>query len=176
MVPRTGGYAYDVGVWDLSIVQGPVSVAPCQTLALRFATFASLQQGSRGEAAEASHQAAFGAFVQAMLGDLLYLLQDSLDRLASIKVPTKPCTVTENAPDTVAHTSRGRNVAAADRCQMSVLRHFQPQHVDCANRPIRYLHIACLRAAGLLGSFCCAVPAGALPVPVSDSYIGLNRA
>jgi hypothetical protein len=28
MVPRTGGYAYDVGVWDLSIVQGPFSVAP----------------------------------------------------------------------------------------------------------------------------------------------------
>ena len=24
------GYAYDVGVWDLSIVQGPFSVAPCQ--------------------------------------------------------------------------------------------------------------------------------------------------
>jgi hypothetical protein len=39
MVPRTGGYAYDVGVWDLSIVQGPFSVAPCRTL---FATFASL--------------------------------------------------------------------------------------------------------------------------------------
>jgi hypothetical protein len=31
MVPRTGGYTYDVGVWDLSIVQGPFSVAPCQT-------------------------------------------------------------------------------------------------------------------------------------------------
>jgi hypothetical protein len=27
-VPRTGGYAYDVGVWGLSIVQGPFSVAP----------------------------------------------------------------------------------------------------------------------------------------------------
>jgi hypothetical protein len=39
MVPRTGGYAYDVGVWDLSIVQGPFSVAPCQTLESRFATF-----------------------------------------------------------------------------------------------------------------------------------------
>jgi hypothetical protein len=33
MVPRTEGYARDVGVWDLSIVQGPFSVAPCQTLA-----------------------------------------------------------------------------------------------------------------------------------------------
>jgi hypothetical protein len=41
-VPRTGVYAYDVGVWDSSIVQGPFSVAPCQTLMLRFATFASL--------------------------------------------------------------------------------------------------------------------------------------
>ena len=39
MVALTGGYAYTVGVWDLSIVQGPFSVAPCQTLALRFATF-----------------------------------------------------------------------------------------------------------------------------------------
>jgi hypothetical protein len=44
-VPRTGGYAYDVGVWDLSIVQGPVSVAPSQTLALRFATVSSLHVG-----------------------------------------------------------------------------------------------------------------------------------
>jgi hypothetical protein len=33
MVPRTGGYTYDVGVWDWSIVHGPFSVAPCQTLA-----------------------------------------------------------------------------------------------------------------------------------------------
>jgi hypothetical protein len=31
IVARTGGYTYDVGVWDLSIVQGPFSVAPCQT-------------------------------------------------------------------------------------------------------------------------------------------------
>jgi hypothetical protein len=28
MVPRTESYAYAVGVWDLSIVQGPFSVAP----------------------------------------------------------------------------------------------------------------------------------------------------
>jgi hypothetical protein len=27
MVPRTGSYAYDVGIWELSIVQGPFSVA-----------------------------------------------------------------------------------------------------------------------------------------------------
>jgi hypothetical protein len=31
-VPGTGGYTYDVGVWDLFIIQGPFSVAPCQTL------------------------------------------------------------------------------------------------------------------------------------------------
>jgi hypothetical protein len=40
MVLRTGGYA--AKVWDLSIVQGPFSVAPCPTLTSRFATFASL--------------------------------------------------------------------------------------------------------------------------------------
>ena len=42
MVPRTEGYAYDVGVWGLSIVQGPFSVAPCPTLTLRCATSSSL--------------------------------------------------------------------------------------------------------------------------------------
>jgi hypothetical protein len=32
-------YTHAANVWDLSIVQGPLfSVAPCQTLALRFAT------------------------------------------------------------------------------------------------------------------------------------------
>jgi hypothetical protein len=34
---HAGGYAYDVWIWDLSIIQGPFSVAPCQTLALQFA-------------------------------------------------------------------------------------------------------------------------------------------
>ena len=42
MVARTQGYTYDAHVWDLSIVQGPFSVAPCQTLIVRFVTFASL--------------------------------------------------------------------------------------------------------------------------------------
>jgi hypothetical protein len=44
MVLRTGGCAYDVGVWAVCRVQGALSVAPCQTLEpeLRFATFASL--------------------------------------------------------------------------------------------------------------------------------------
>jgi hypothetical protein len=32
MVPRTGSYAHDVAIWDSSIVQGPISVAPRQTL------------------------------------------------------------------------------------------------------------------------------------------------
>jgi hypothetical protein len=45
MVLRTGGYAYDVGVWDLSVIQGPFPAAPCQTLTLRFATCASLHLG-----------------------------------------------------------------------------------------------------------------------------------
>ena len=34
-VPRTGVYAYDVGVWDLSIIQGILCAAPCQTLGFR---------------------------------------------------------------------------------------------------------------------------------------------
>jgi hypothetical protein len=33
IVPRTEGYAYDVGVWELFIVQGPFIVAPCHTFA-----------------------------------------------------------------------------------------------------------------------------------------------
>jgi hypothetical protein len=41
-VARTEGYTYASKVWALSIVQGPFSVAPCQTLTSRFATFPSL--------------------------------------------------------------------------------------------------------------------------------------
>jgi hypothetical protein len=47
MVARTGGYTRDVGVWDFSIVQGPFSVAPCQTLAVRFATAQPTGRGAR---------------------------------------------------------------------------------------------------------------------------------
>jgi hypothetical protein len=36
------------GVLDLSIIQGPFSVAPCQTLISRFATFSSLYGLSEG--------------------------------------------------------------------------------------------------------------------------------
>jgi hypothetical protein len=59
-VARTEGYtyaAYAAKVWDLSIVQGPVSVAPCQSV--RFATFASLYdpvaRHSAGAAAPSNH-------------------------------------------------------------------------------------------------------------------------
>jgi hypothetical protein len=48
--PIPVGYACDVGVWGLSIVQGPFSVAPCQTLALRFATFPSPYHDGRSPA------------------------------------------------------------------------------------------------------------------------------
>jgi hypothetical protein len=37
VVARTQGYTYAAQVWDLSIVQGPFSVAPYQTLIVRFA-------------------------------------------------------------------------------------------------------------------------------------------
>jgi hypothetical protein len=36
---RTEGYTHDANVWDLSIVQGPFSVAPCQTLRVTIRNF-----------------------------------------------------------------------------------------------------------------------------------------
>jgi hypothetical protein len=39
IVARTEGYTHAAKVWDLSIVQGPFSVAPCQTLIVRFVNF-----------------------------------------------------------------------------------------------------------------------------------------
>ena len=50
MVARTEGSTCSTQVWDLSIVQGPFSVAPCQTLDLRFVTFASLCAASHNSA------------------------------------------------------------------------------------------------------------------------------
>jgi hypothetical protein len=41
-VGRAGSYANDAKVWNLSLVQGPFSVAPCQTLNVHFATLPSL--------------------------------------------------------------------------------------------------------------------------------------
>jgi hypothetical protein len=32
IVARTEGYTYAVKVWELCLVHGPISVAPCQTL------------------------------------------------------------------------------------------------------------------------------------------------
>jgi hypothetical protein len=42
IVARTHMYTYTARVWDLSIVQGPFSVALCRTFAVRLATFATL--------------------------------------------------------------------------------------------------------------------------------------
>ena len=42
MVPRIEGYAYDVGVWDLSIIQGPFSIARAKPQRYDSQTFASL--------------------------------------------------------------------------------------------------------------------------------------
>ena len=39
IVARTDGYTYAAKVWDLSLVQGPVSVAPCQTLNITIGNF-----------------------------------------------------------------------------------------------------------------------------------------
>jgi hypothetical protein len=42
MVSCYGGYTYAAKVWDSPIVQGPLSVAPRQTVEVTIATFASL--------------------------------------------------------------------------------------------------------------------------------------
>jgi hypothetical protein len=39
IVARTHMYTYDAKVWDWFIVQGPVSVAPCQTLIVTIRNF-----------------------------------------------------------------------------------------------------------------------------------------
>jgi hypothetical protein len=39
IVARTHLYTYATHLWELCLVQGPFSAAPCQTLTLRFATF-----------------------------------------------------------------------------------------------------------------------------------------
>jgi hypothetical protein len=41
-VAYTHVYTYAAKVWEMCLVQGPFSVARCQTLPLRFATLASL--------------------------------------------------------------------------------------------------------------------------------------
>jgi hypothetical protein len=42
VVARTHMYTYDARVWDLSIVQGPFSVAPCKAPCVTIATRAAL--------------------------------------------------------------------------------------------------------------------------------------
>jgi hypothetical protein len=44
IVARAHMYTYAAKVWDLSVVQGPFSVAPCQALPLRCATCAQLNR------------------------------------------------------------------------------------------------------------------------------------
>jgi hypothetical protein len=88
MVPRTGGYTYDVGVWDLSIIQGPFSVAPCQILTLRFATFSSRSRAPvegvvRGRLAELHDKSIPGGSLDTMV--------DSLDGNASAMKAALSC-------------------------------------------------------------------------------------
>jgi hypothetical protein len=56
IVARTEGYTCAANVWDLSLVQGPFSVAPCETLALRFAFFPSLYVPQRAPPKLSSHR------------------------------------------------------------------------------------------------------------------------
>jgi hypothetical protein len=46
IVARTEDYTHAAKSWALCLVQGPFSVAPCQTLPLRFATVSSLNAGA----------------------------------------------------------------------------------------------------------------------------------
>ena len=46
IVARTEGYTHDAEVWDLPIVQGPVSAAPCQSLKFRFANVCIAERSS----------------------------------------------------------------------------------------------------------------------------------
>jgi hypothetical protein len=48
-VARTEGYTYAAKVWAMCLVQGPFSVAPCQTLIDRFATFSPLYDQYRAD-------------------------------------------------------------------------------------------------------------------------------
>jgi hypothetical protein len=47
IVARTHMYTYAANVWDLSIVHGPFSVAPCQTLVRPFASLYRVSHGGR---------------------------------------------------------------------------------------------------------------------------------
>jgi hypothetical protein len=60
IVARTNMHTYTAKVWDLSLVQGPFSVAPCQTLTLRFAACSSPY--------EMAHQLTCAMCVQVLAG------------------------------------------------------------------------------------------------------------
>jgi hypothetical protein len=64
IVARTEGYTHAAKVWALFIVQGPFSVAPCQTLALRFHNvFVAVcwYPDARGRAGEQLNEAQLGS-------------------------------------------------------------------------------------------------------------------
>ena len=88
LVARTGGYAYDVGVWDLSIIQGPFSVAPCQTLTLRFATSSSLHRRRQVRIVDAEGWPAASAHgsVVGSEADAVRLLREMLAAVAALHV------------------------------------------------------------------------------------------
>jgi hypothetical protein len=50
IIARTHMYTYAAKVWDFSLVQGPFSVAPCQTLTVTIRNFciAVSRRGGRG--------------------------------------------------------------------------------------------------------------------------------
>jgi hypothetical protein len=68
-------YTHDAKVWYLPIVQGPFSVAPFQTLPLRFATLATLYEGgserTMASASSCSSSAAAAAASRALRAALL---------------------------------------------------------------------------------------------------------
>jgi hypothetical protein len=67
VVPRTGSYAHDVGIWDLSIIQGPFSVAPCQTLAYDSQLVSSLQVMVEAEASREGIQLTYKAEMETLV-------------------------------------------------------------------------------------------------------------
>jgi hypothetical protein len=85
MIPHNEGYACDVGVWGLSIVQGPFSVAPCQTLALRFAVAvggAGMRTGSEEDVRGSVH----GPLGVEVLDQLAHVVNAGLHEVDGLQV------------------------------------------------------------------------------------------
>ena len=96
-------------VWDPSLVQGPFSVTPCQTLACRFAIFASLYtsiggrlSGRAGEQAETE---------LAHVHELILLMDNYGVEQGGVAggVPEAKMTLTEKIVDVVTWTYRANN-------------------------------------------------------------------